>query len=85
MYKDVYRNNKFTKVPVLIGTVYGGGYSCHKGNIYKVAGSTNGLWNKVSAHVRWIKEQAALLNETLCIIDTTREKEKYNLLSQGLG
>ena len=40
----------------LIGTVQGGGYDCRKNKVYKFEGSDNGVWNKVSFHVDWIKK-----------------------------
>ena len=39
----------------LIGTVQGVGYDCRKDEVNEFEGSDNGLWNKVSFHVDWIK------------------------------
>jgi len=36
----------------IIGTLHGGGYDCRDGS----GGDSDGLWNKVSAHIKWIKE-----------------------------
>jgi len=51
---------------ILIGTVFGFGYNCKKDTVAEVEGSTNGLWNKVSFHVSWIREIAEEMGEELC-------------------
>jgi len=51
---------------VLIGTVNGAGYDCRKDVRHEIEGSDNGVWNKVSYHVDWIKQTAQELGETLC-------------------
>ena len=40
----------------LIGTVQGSGYNCKTGSVGSFEGSDNGLWNKVSFHIDWIKK-----------------------------
>ena len=51
---------------ILIGTVNGGGYDCRTDRKTEIDGSDNGVWNKVSYHVDWIKKTAQELGETLC-------------------
>ena len=51
---------------ILIGTVNGGGYDCRTDRKIEIDGSDNGVWNKVSYHVDWIKKTAQELGETLC-------------------
>ena len=40
---------------VVIGTVYGYGYICKLDKVFRLEGSNNGLWNKVSNWVDFIK------------------------------
>merc|ERR1712215_256037 len=47
--------NKQTKRWTLIGTVSGGGYDCEEGEVGTVEGSTNGFWNKVNSHSKWLE------------------------------
>ena len=58
--------NKTTSRYVLIGTVKGHGYSCKTDKVREYEGSTNGLWNKVSAHMEWIQETMEGLGEKIC-------------------
>ena len=51
---------------VLIGTVQGGGYDCRRDKVNSFEGSTNGVWNKVSAHMEWIQETMESLGEHVC-------------------
>ena len=51
---------------ILIGTVNGGGYDCRTDRKAEIDGSDNGVWNKVSYHVDWIKKTAQELGEILC-------------------
>lgn len=51
---------------VLIGTVQGNGYDCRTGTTSLYEGSDNGLWNKVSTHVNWIKSTLRKLQEPYC-------------------
>merc|ERR1719187_2917408 len=44
----------------IIGTVYGGGYDCRTGN----GANSKGYWNKVTAHLDWIKDILAQDSET---------------------
>ena len=54
--------NKTTSRYVLIGTVKGGGYDCKTDEVK----SSEGLWNKVSAHMDWIRETMEGLGEKIC-------------------
>ena len=58
--------NKTTQSFVLIGTVNGGGYDCRTDLVDTFEESTNGVWNKVSAHMDWIKKTMDELGETSC-------------------
>ena len=58
--------NKTTSRYVLIGTVIGNGYDCTRDFVSTYEGSTNGLWNKVSAHMKWIQETMEGLGEKIC-------------------
>ena len=51
---------------VLIGTVKGAGYDCKTNTVNKFEGSTNALWNKVTAHMDWIKDTLNKLGEKGC-------------------
>jgi len=48
---------------IIIGTVAGAGYNCHKNKVSKFEGSENGLWNQVSVWVNWIRGIMQDLNE----------------------
>ena len=50
------------------GTVNGGGYDCKKDKSNSFEGSYNGIWNKVSHHVEWIKTTALELGDSFCHI-----------------
>ena len=47
--------SNLTRKYSLIGTVQGIGYDCSTDKVRKFEGSDNGVWNKVSFHVDWIK------------------------------
>jgi len=59
--------NKTTSKYVLIGTVYGKGYNCETGRPGLFERQTDGIWNKVSAHMEWIKKKMEGLGERVCI------------------
>ena len=65
----MYYNNTTSRY-VLIGTVYGAGYDCRTDKVSKFEGSENGVWNKVSAHMEWIKDTMEELGETVCKADS---------------
>ena len=48
------------------GTVTGFGYDCRNDNVKNVEDSDNGLWNKVSHHINWIRQTAEEMGEELC-------------------
>ena len=50
-------------------------------------GTTDGLWNKVSAHVTWIREQAEKLGEKLeeCAVPKVDEKLGFGNKDEGGG
>jgi len=56
------RSNQY----VLIGTLKGNGYDCRYDNVSTFEGSTNALWNKVSAHMEWIKDTMEKLGDKDC-------------------
>ena len=58
--------NYYAKRFYLIGTLYGSGYDCKRDSVLKFEGSDDGLWNKVSVHVNWIKKTVREL-DTKCI------------------
>ena len=58
--------NKTTSRYVLIGTVQGHGYDCRTDDVTEFEDSTNGVWNKVSAHMEWIQETMKGLGEKIC-------------------
>merc|ERR1712179_737115 len=39
---------------VIIGTLFGAGYDCKTGEKGGLEGTEEGIWNKVSAHTKWI-------------------------------
>ena len=47
----------------IIGTVMGEGYDCINDVKTESEGSTNGLWNKVSAWVDWIRKEMEEMGE----------------------
>jgi len=51
---------------VLVGTVQGQGYDCKTDKYITVEGSNNGLWNKVSNWVDWIRGVIKELEEPVC-------------------
>ena len=55
-----------TQSYVLIGTVQGSGYDCRSGETTEVEGSNNGMWNKVSNHVDFVKKVMREMGETPC-------------------
>ena len=74
------RNPKVTCHKNILGTVQGSGYDCRKekgdGDINRVEGSTNGVWNKVSEHVAWIRKTAEDLGEIFCDDQNGEESDK---------
>ena len=62
--------NETTSRYVLIGTVQGHVYDCRMDRVAKFEGSDNGVWNKVSAHMEWIKDTMEGLGETICKADS---------------
>ena len=58
--------NKTTSKYVLIGTVFGNGYNCGNGGLTWFEGTTDGIWNKVSAHMDWIKKTMEKMGEKVC-------------------
>jgi len=62
----MYYNTTASKY-VLIGTVNGNGYDCRTDGTGYFEDSTDGIWNKVSAHMKWIKDTMGTLGETVCI------------------
>ena len=58
--------NETTSRYVLIGTVFGQGYDCRKNYVNKFEGTTDGIWNKVSAHMEWIQRAMEELGEKVC-------------------
>merc|ERR1719431_2176680 len=62
--------NQTTSRYVLIGTVQGEGYNCRTGGVGSFEGSDNGVWNKVSAHMEWIKDTMEGLGENICKADS---------------
>jgi len=62
--------NQTTSRYVLIGTVQGEGYNCRTGGVGSFEGSDNGVWNKVSAHMEWIKDTMEGLGEKICKADS---------------
>ena len=50
----------------ILGTVYGVGYDCRTDSEITFEGDNNGIWNKVSYHVPWLRRAAARLGEELC-------------------
>ena len=51
----------------VIGTVQGIGYDCRTDNVSKFEDSTDGIWNKVSFWVNWIRGKLAEYDEPSCI------------------
>ena len=51
---------------VVIGTLVGYAYNCSGDNVKTFEGSTDGIWNKVSNWVTFIKGQMAKLGEKTC-------------------
>ena len=52
----------------IIGTLAGGGYSCLRNKVYDFEGSQNGLWNKISSWIGWIKVEMNRYQEEQCKI-----------------
>ena len=62
--------NKTTSRYVLIGTLFAGVYTCMSDQIPPNEGVDNGVWNKVSAHMEWIKHTMEGLGEKICKADS---------------
>ena len=58
--------SKYTGRWVLIGTVYGQGYNCGNERVQRFDGQKDGIWNKVSAHMRWIERKMNQLGGKVC-------------------
>ena len=62
---------KCVNIPPLQGMVFGKGYDCRqdKKTVYKLdkgrGETTDGMWNRVSSFVPWIREKAADMGEEL--------------------
>ena len=65
-----------TRSYVLVGTVLGHGYNCNSRDVRKFEGSNNGLWNKVSLWVDWIKGKMEEFGESQCISLTKRNVKR---------
>ena len=61
----MYYNNA-SRAFTIIGTVNGNGYDCRENQVYEFEGSRNGLWNKVSFHMRWIQKTMERYGERVC-------------------
>ena len=61
------------QIITITGTVLGAGYRCKYNNITSIQNLTtdeewdnsDGIWNNVSYHVPWIRQQAMVLHEEL--------------------
>jgi hypothetical protein len=62
---------------ILIGTVMGRGYNCKDDIVEESEGSTNGVWNKVSAWVDWINKEMKEMGEK-----GYKNQEEYNKIGQ---
>jgi len=58
--------NRWAQHYELIGTVNGLGYDCTSGKVRRLEGSTNGVWNKVSNWVTYIRRLMRSMGETAC-------------------
>ena len=52
----------------IIGTLAGGGYSCVRNKVHFFEGSQNGIWNKISSSIGWIKAEINRYQEEQCKI-----------------
>ena len=59
--------NKTTGRWSLIGTLFGSGYICQTDQVEKVNGLEHGVWNKVSAHMDWVRKEMKTLGEPVCL------------------
>jgi len=57
-------NSRFS----LIGTVNGNGYDCRTGSFNTFEEQTDGMWNKVSEHMEWIKKTMTEFEQPICIV-----------------
>ena len=64
--------NKASGSYEIIGTLAGGGYSCVRNKVHFFEGSQNGIWNKVSSWIGWIKEEMNRYQEEQCQIGEIR-------------
>ena len=62
--------NKTTSRYVLIGIAFANSYACTSDNVPPNKGEDNGVWNKVSAHMEWIKHTMEGLGEKICKADS---------------
>ena len=58
--------NETTSSYILIGTVRGNGFDCRTARVVLFEGQTDGMWNKVQAHMEWIVENMRELGEMIC-------------------
>ena len=58
--------NKSSSRYVLIGTVHGLGYDCRTHDVNLFEDQTDGIWNKISAHMDWIEENMRQLGQQIC-------------------
>ena len=52
----------------IIGSLAGGGYSCVRNKVHFFEGSQNGIWNKISNWIGWIKVEMNRYQEEQCKI-----------------
>ena len=62
MYKDETKGTW-----ILIGTVQGTGYDCRTDSVGLFEGSPDGVWNKVSHWVNWLRTKMDEYGETACL------------------
>ena len=58
--------NRSSSSYTLIGTLFGKGYICSIDTVDQFEENENGLWNKVSVHVKWIYEIMEQMEEKTC-------------------
>ena len=69
--------NQTKQAYVIIGTVIGGGYNCAQNETKWFEGSSNGIWNKVSAWMGWIKKQMRELDDDHCSHDLDKSQNDF--------
>ena len=58
--------NRSSSRYVLIGTVNGFGYDCGTHRVHMFEDQTDGIWNKVSAHMDWIEDNMKQFGQQIC-------------------